>query len=220
MALREASDRRLGIIGAGKLGTTIARAALQAGYEVAIAGSGSTERIATIVDVLAHGAQVMTSTDVATHADVIVLAIPAHRFRELPRTLFDGRILIDAMNYWEPIDGVNEELATAPLGTSVLVQQWFSGARVVKSFNQLGYHDLDESRRAPGDLDRIGVAVAGDDPGAVSAVMRLADDLGYDAISVGSLSAGVALGPDGIIFGEALRADEIAALLWPIAQGA
>jgi predicted dinucleotide-binding enzyme len=220
MPLREAGDRRLGIIGAGKLGTTIARAALEAGYEVAIAGSGSTERIATIIDVLAHGAQVMTSVEVATHADVIVLAIPAHRFHELPRTLFDGKILIDAMNYWEPIDGVSEELATAPLGTSVLVQQWFSDARVVKSLNQLGYHDLDESRRPSGDPERIAVAVAGDDPAAVRAAMRLVDELGFDALWVGSLSAGAMLGPDGIIFGAALRADDLAELLWPIAKRA
>src|SRR5579859_6693715 len=145
----------------GKLGTTIARAALAAGYDVAISGSGPAERIALTIDVLAPGARAVTTAEVVRHADLIVLAVPTHRFRELPRDLFVGKIMIDPMNYWEPIDGVDEELAAAPDGTSVVVQERFPSARVVKSLNQLGYHELDESRRPAGAPDRIGIAAAG-----------------------------------------------------------
>lgn len=220
MSLRDLRERRLGIVGAGKLGTTVARAALEVGYDVAIAGSGSADRIALIVDVLAPGARVMTSAEVVQQADVILLAVPAHRFRELPRDLFDAKILIDAMNYWEPIDGVNEELASAPRGTSALVQEWFASARVVKGFNQLGYHEIDEDRRPSGEKGRIAVAVAGDDAAAVATVMRLIDDLGFDALNVGSLDAGVALQPDGLVFGVALTARDLSALLWDEARRA
>jgi predicted dinucleotide-binding enzyme len=209
------ASRILGIVGAGKLGTAIARAALEVGYDVAIAGSGEAERIALIVDVLAPGARVMTSAEVVAHADIIVLAVPAHRFRELPRDLFSGKIVVDAMNYWEPIDGFNEELAHAPRGTSALVQEWFATARVVKAFNQLGYHEIDEMRRPSGDSGRIAIAVAGDDEMAVAVVSRLVDELGFDAIRVGSLKDGVALQPDGFAFGVALTAPELAGLLWP-----
>jgi len=218
MSLREVNDRRIGIVGAGKLGTAVARAALDAGYDVAIAGSGPAERIALIVDVLAPGARVMTTSEVVDQTDLILLAVPTHRFRELDRDLFDGKILIDAMNYWEPIDGVNEELATAPRGTSVLVQSWFSSARVVKSFNQLGYHDVDEDRMARGERGRIAMAVAGDDREAVEVVRELVDALGFDALYVGPLEAGVALQPDGLVFGVALTATELGRLLWDEAK--
>jgi predicted dinucleotide-binding enzyme len=118
MSSGEAADRRLGIVGAGKVGTTIARAAMAAGYDVAISGSGPAERIALIIDVLAPGARAVTTDEVVRFADLLVLAVPMHRFRELPRDLFAGKILVDAMNYWEDIDGVDEELAAAPAGTA------------------------------------------------------------------------------------------------------
>src|ERR1700688_2935445 len=120
MSSTEVTDRRLGIVGAGKVGTTIARAAIAAGYDVAISGSGAAERIALIVEVLAPGARAVSTDEAVRNADIIVLAVPMHRFRELPRDLFAGKILIDAMNYWDEIDGADEELATAPMGTSVV----------------------------------------------------------------------------------------------------
>jgi len=213
-----ATSRRLGIVGAGKLGTTIARAAMDAGWNVAISGSGAPERIALIVDVLAPGARVMTTDEVARFAPLVVLALPAHRFKELSRDLFRDVILIDAMNYWEEIDGTNDELATAPRGTSALVQEWFSSARVVKSFNQLGYHDLDERQLPRGAGERVALGVAGDDPHAVEEVARLVDELGFEPLKVGSLAEGVALEPSGIAFGVALGANELARRLREVAD--
>jgi predicted dinucleotide-binding enzyme len=110
----EADDLRLGIVGAGKYGTTLARSAIAAGYDVAISGSGPADDIALTVDVLAAGAHAATTDEVVRHADMIVLAVPTHRFRELPRDLFAGKILIDAMNYWQPVDGDDPELTSAP----------------------------------------------------------------------------------------------------------
>jgi predicted dinucleotide-binding enzyme len=80
----EVDDLRLGIVGAGKFGTTLARAALAAGHDVAISGSGQPDEIALTVDVLAPGATAATTEEVVRQADVIVLAVPTHRFRELP----------------------------------------------------------------------------------------------------------------------------------------
>ena len=220
MSRSEAADRRLGIVGAGKLGTTIARAAIAARYDVAMSGSGTAERIALIVDVLAPGARAVSTDEVVDHADLIVLAVPMHRFRELPRDLFAGKILVDAMNYWEEIDGVDEELATAPTGTSVIVQKRYSSARVIKSLNQLGYHEFEEGRRPRGTPGRIAMAVAGDDRAAVLEVTQLVDRLGFDAVDVGPLESGVAMEPDGLVFGASYRADELSNLLWPEASSA
>ena len=215
MSSYEATDLRLGIVGAGKIGTAIARAAVAGGYDVAISGSGDVERIELIVEVLAPGAHAVTTDDVVRHADLIVLAVPMHRFRELPGDLFDGKILVDAMNYWEEIDGIDEDLATAPMGTSVVVQQHFPLARVVKSLNHLGYFKFDQGRRPRGAPDRLAMAAAGNDPDVVATVMHLIDRLGFDAVDAGPLDAGVALQPGGPVFGIGLSADKLTKLLSP-----
>jgi predicted dinucleotide-binding enzyme len=209
----EPTDRRLGIVGAGKAGTAIARAAVAGGYDVAISGSGPAERIELIVEVLAPGARALSTDEVVRYAGLIVLAIPMHRFRGLRRDLFAGKILVDAMNYWDEIDGVDGPFATAPAGTSVLVQEWFSSARVVKSLNHLGYFKFEKSRRPRGAPDRIAMAAAGDDPAAVAAVLQLIDSLGFDAVDAGNLEAGLALQPGGPIFGAGHSARELPSLL-------
>lgn len=205
----EVDDLRLGIVGAGKFGTTVARAAIAAGYDVAISGSGPADDIALTVDVLAAGAHAATTDEVVRHADIIVLAVPTHRFRELPRDQFAGKILIDAMNYWQPVDGDDPELTTAPGGTSTIVQGRFPTARVVKSLNQLGYHQFDENRRAEEAPDRIAIGVAGDDRLAVRKVMRLVDRLGFDPVDAGPLQNGRALEPDGSPIAQMYSAPEL-----------
>jgi predicted dinucleotide-binding enzyme len=197
----------LGIIGAGKMGTTLARAALEAGYDVAIAGSGAAEDIALTVDVLAPGARPVTTAQAAL-ADIVVLVVPMHRFRELPDARFAGKILVDAMNYWAPVDGDDAELAGG--GTSLVVQRRFPSARVVKALNQLGYHELEELRRPAGAPDRVAVAAAGEDRLAVRAVMGLIDRLGFDPVDAGPLANGRALEPDGSPFAVTYSAGDLA----------
>jgi len=209
----EVDDLRLGIVGAGKFGTTVARAAIAAGYDVAISGSGPADDIALTVDVLAAGAHAATTDEVVRHADIIVLAVPTHRFRELPRDQFAGKILIDAMNYWQPVDGDDPELTTAPGGTSTIVQGRFPTARVVKSLNQLGYHQLEETQRPMGEPDRIAIGAAGDDRLAVRKVMRLLDRLGFDPVDAGPLKNGSALEPDGSPIAATYSAEQLSKLV-------
>lgn len=220
MSRGETGVRRLGIVGAGRVGTTVARAAIAAGYEVAISGSGPAERIALIVEVLAPGARAVSTAEVLRHAHLIVLAVPMHRFRDLPHDLFAGKILIDAMNYWAEIDGADPELATAAAGTSDVVQEWFPSARVVKSLNQITYYKFDVGRRPHGAPGRLAIAAAGDDRAAVAAVMQFIDRLGFDAVDAGPLEQGLALEPNGPVFGGSYRADELSDLLSPAASSA
>ena len=209
----EVDDLRLGIVGAGKFGTTVARAAIAAGYDVAISGSGPADDIALTVEILALGAHAATTAEVVRHADIIVLAVPTHRFRELPRDLFAGKILIDAMNYWQPVDGDDPELKDAAHGTSIVVQERFPTARVVKSLNQLGYHQLEEHRRPKGAADRIALGAAGDDRLAVRKVMRLLDRLGFDPVDAGPLKNGSALEPDGSPIAATYSADQLSQVI-------
>ena len=209
----EVDDLRLGIVGAGKFGTTVARAAIAAGYDVAISGSGPADDIALTVDVLAAGAHAATTDEVVRHADIIVLAVPTHRFRELPGDQFAGKILIDAMNYWQPVDGDDPELTAALGGTSTIVQGHFPTARVVKSLNQLGYHQLEETQRPMGEPDRIAIGAAGDDRLAVRRVMRLLDRLGFDPVDAGPLKNGSALEPDGSPIAATYSAEQLSELV-------
>jgi predicted dinucleotide-binding enzyme len=213
MSNSEAAGRRLGIVGAGKAGTAIARAAVAGGYDVGISGSGPAERIELIVEVLAPGARALSTDEVAAYADLIVLAIPLHRLRELRPELFAGKVLVDAMNYWDEIDGVDGPFATAPAGTSMLVQDWFSSARVVKSLNHLGYFKFEKSRRPHGTPGRIGMAAAGNDRSAVATVLKLIETLGFDAVDAGNLESGLALQPGGPVFGVGHTAKELSNLL-------
>jgi 8-hydroxy-5-deazaflavin:NADPH oxidoreductase len=210
---RDVDDLHLGIVGAGKLGTTLARAAVAAGYDVAISGSGPADDIELTVDVLAPGARASTTDEVVRDADIVVLAVPMHRFRELPSDLFAGKILVDATNYWQPVDGDDPELTTAADGTSMIVQERFPSARVVKSLNQLGYHQLEENRRSEGARDRIAIGAAGDDRAAVDRVMRLIDRLGFDPVDAGPLKNGLALEPDGSPMAPTYSAQQLSKLV-------
>jgi hypothetical protein len=198
----------LGIVGAGKLGLTLARTAIAAGYEVMISGSGPADRIALQAEVLAPGARTGTSADVAAFADIVVLALPMHRFRELPPDLFGGKVLIDAMNYWPETDGDDIEMAGAAEGTSSVVQRRFPAAHVVKTLNQLGYPEIEEYARSDGS-DRIAIGVAGDDANSVRTAMQLLDRLGFDPVSAGPLANGRALEPDGSPYATTYTAAEL-----------
>jgi predicted dinucleotide-binding enzyme len=197
----------LGIVGAGKLGTALAKAAVDAGIAVTLT-SRDVEGTRLIAEVMVPGASVGTLDDVA-HADIVVLALPLHRLRDLPPGAFNGNIVVDAINWWEPVDGPMSRFGVGAAETSRLVRELFRGARVVKALNQLGYHDIEDGRRPAGSAERLGVAVAGDDPQAVITVSTLVDTLGFDPVAVGTLDEGQTLGPGGPAFGVAMTAPEL-----------
>ena len=204
---------KIAILGAGKVGTSLARVAIAAGYEVDIAGSGSPDRIRLVVEVLVPGAHAVTAAEAVHGAELVVLALPLHRFRDLDARLLADHTVLDIMNYWTPIDGRVSEFDDAPEGTSVLVQRALPDSRVVKTLNHIGYHELDEEPRPLGAPDRMALGVVGDDPDAVASVLAFLERIGFDAIDGGPLANGVAFQPGSPLFGAPYRADRFRELL-------
>ncbi|MCW3050619.1 MAG: oxidoreductase [Solirubrobacterales bacterium] len=196
------------MLGAGHVGPVIARVAIAAGYEVAIAASGDPERIALVTQVLIPGAEPRWAADAVDGADVVVLAIPIHRFPAFDPALVAGKVVVDVMNYWPPVDGVVGLFEDHRDGSSELVQDRLARSAIVKTLNHLGYHELEDDRRPAGSPDRRALGVAGDDPGAVDVVAEIVERIGYDAVRLGSLRAGRLLEPGGPVFGVALPGPE------------
>ena len=167
---------RIAVLGAGHVGPVIARLAIGAGHPVAIATSGDPEDIALIAELVIPGSRPRWASDAVADADIVVLAMPLHRFLDVDPALLSGRIVVDAMNYWPASDGT---LAAFEGGaSSEIVAERLSGSAVVKALNHIGYHELEDRARPAGAPDRRASGLAGDDPAAVDTVADLIDQMG------------------------------------------
>jgi 8-hydroxy-5-deazaflavin:NADPH oxidoreductase len=197
---------RLAVLGAGHVGPVIARLALRAGYPVAIATSGDPEDIALITELVIPGAQPQWTADAVADADIVVLAIPLHRFLDVDPALLNGKLVVDAMNYWPASDGVLKAFEDG--GSSEIVARRLPGSTVVKALNHIGYHELEDLARPAAAPDRRAAGVAGDDPAAVATIAGLVDRIGYEPLRLESLGAGRVLQPGGPVFGAVLTLAE------------
>jgi predicted dinucleotide-binding enzyme len=202
----------LGILGAGKLGTVLAQLAIKAGYQVYIAGSSDAAKIALSIKIITPGAVAVTAFDAIARADIVILALPLSKYQNLPVEPLEGKLVIDAMNYWWEVDGDIPELELAA-SSSEMVQSYLSGARVVKALSHVGYHNLYDNTRPAGAEDRKAIAIAGDNNIDNTLVSKLTDDLGFDPVIIGKLSSGKFLEPGTPMFGASVSASEVPRLM-------
>lgn len=181
----------IGVLGAGRVGTAVARQAVRAGHTVKIATAKPAADIALLTEVIVPGATAVDREELRG-ADLIVLAVPLHKYRSIDTAVLRDRVVIDTMNYWAPVDGFMDEFETGT-STSEVIAEFLGGARVVKTLNHIGYGDLEIDSYPAGDPQRRALAVAGDDAAAKALVQDFVDSLGYDAVDAGPLAAGRAL---------------------------
>lgn len=210
--------KTVGILGAGKVGIVLAQLALKAGYEVLIAGSGSVEKIALTVEVLAPGAKAVTAAEAEAKADLVILALPLSKYETIDRSGLDGKLVLDAMNYWWEVDGIRTDLTNPLQSSSELVQRFLSNSQVIKAFNHMGYHDLFDESAPAGTPKRKALALAGDDDAAIATVRSFIDDLGFDSLYVGPLANGIMLEPGSEVFGANVTLPELQAMIDRFAQ--
>jgi 8-hydroxy-5-deazaflavin:NADPH oxidoreductase len=198
----------IGILGAGKVGTAIARQAVKAGYKVLMATARPSVEISLIVEMTAPGARAVSAEAAVRESDIVVLALPLNKYRMLDPALLAGKIVIDVMNYWAPTDGVLDEFE-GDRSSSEIVQDHLAGARLVRTLNHIGYHELEEDGLPRGHADRRALAVAGDYPEARVLILGFIERLGFDAVDAGALINGRAFAAGTEIFARRHQREEM-----------
>ena len=175
---------KIGIIGAGHIGGTLARRLTQLGHDVTVANSRGPE---TLKDLAAEtGVRAATVEEAANDKEVVIVTIPEKAVPELPKGLFGANtVVVDTGNYYPRRDGKIAEIESGTTESRWVSQQL--GRPVVKAFNTIYAKHLLENGRPPRDGERIALPVAGDDPNAKAVVSRLIDELGFDAVDTGGL---------------------------------
>lgn len=211
----------IGFIGAGNIGSRLARLAVKAGYDVVVSNSRGPETLADLVRELGPRARAGKTLEAAGAGEIVVVTIPLKSYRSVPVEPLIGKIVIDTNNYYPQRDGHIPELDRESTTTSELLQAHLPQSRVVKAFNHIHAADLVTDGKPPGATDRRALAIAGDDQQAKSVVAQLIDQFGFDTVDVGPLAESWRIQRDTPGYGprrnaEQLRADLAAARRPPL----
>ncbi|MEU9356902.1 NAD(P)-binding domain-containing protein [Streptomyces sp. NPDC048301] len=177
----------IGIIGSGLVGGSVARLAVDAGYNVVLSNSRGPASIAELVQELGPSARAATVDEAIEAGDIIALPVPLASFEALPADKLAGKIVLDQTNYY-PEFWRNAELDAGRLTSSELVQRHLTGSLVVKGLHNLDWNHMYSNARPKGDAERTTLPIAGDDPAAKRTVVRFLEAVGYDVVDAGSLA--------------------------------
>lgn len=178
----------IGIIGAGHIGSQVARAAIAKGYDVVISNSRGPETLTELVTELGPKARAATAEDAAAAGDFAVVTVPLKAYQNVPVEPLAGKIVIDTNNYYFERDGHFPVLDEGRETTSGLLQRHLPTSRVAKGFNHITAADITTDGKPAGAEDRRALATASDFDDAAELVTRFYDELGFDTVNVGPLA--------------------------------
>lgn len=186
----------IGIIGAGNIGSVLARLSVDAGYDVVLANSRGPQTLQDFVagvqnrDSARGSIRAGTAEEAASAGDLVVVTVPLKNVDQVPAGPLAGKVVIDTCNYYPQRDGRIAELEDESTTTSELVQRHLGSARVVKGFNHIYATDLGSRGTPAGTAHRRALAIAGDDASAKETVASYMDELGFDSVDLGALAEG------------------------------
>lgn len=201
--------KTIGLIGAGHIGSQLARLSVAAGYDVVISNSRAPEALSALVMELGPHARAGTALDAAKAGDVVVVAIPLRNYRLVPVEPLANKIVIDTNNYYPQRDGHIPELDDESTTTSELLQAHLPTSKVVKAFNHIYAAELTTDGKPNGTKDRRGLVIAGNDEEAKATVADLLDRFGFDAVDAGPLREGWRIQRDTPGYGPRRTAEEL-----------
>jgi predicted dinucleotide-binding enzyme len=199
----------IGIIGAGKIGSQVARLAIRSGHDVVISNSRGPDTLAGLVAELGPKARAATPAEAGAAGDIVVVAVPLKSYREVPVAPLAGKVVIDTNNYYPQRDGHIAELDRESTTTAELLQAHLPTSKVVKAFNHIYAAALTTEGQPPGSKNRRALVIAGDDPRAKATVAALIDGFGFDVVDAGPLAEGWRIQRDTPGYGPRRTTDEL-----------
>jgi len=201
--------KTIGLIGAGHIGSQVARLAVANGYDVVISNSRGPEALSDLVAELGPRARAGAVMDAARSGDIVVVTVPLKNYAAVPVEPLAGKIVIDTNNYYPERDGHMPELDNESTTTSELLQKHLPTSKVVKGFNHIYAAELTTHGQPAGSKNRRALVIAGDDPGAKAVVTHLLDQFGFDTVDAGPLKEGWRIQRDTPGYGPRRTAEEL-----------
>jgi 8-hydroxy-5-deazaflavin:NADPH oxidoreductase len=211
--------KTIGLIGAGNIGSQIARAAIASGYDVVISNSRGPETLTDLVSELGPRARAGTTREAAAAGDLVVVAIPLRAIGDVPAESLVGKTVIDTNNYYPRRDGNIAALDDDSLTSSELLQSRLPGAHVIKAFNHIYARQITTEGTPSGTRNRRALAIAGDNTAAKAQVAELIDDFGFDVTDVGPLAESWRIQPGTPGYVQRINAEELTAALASAKRG-
>lgn len=199
----------IGIIGAGHIGSQLARLAVAKGHDVVISNSRGPQSLTDLIAELGPKARADTADGAAKAGEIVVVTIPLKNYRSVPVEPLAEKIVIDTCNYYPSRDGHIPELDNESTTTSELIAAHLPKSKVVKAFNHIYAADLTKDGQLAGTRNRRALIVAGDDPAAKAKVGELIDSFGFDVVDLGPLKEGWRIQRDTPGYGPRRNAEEL-----------
>ncbi len=200
----------IGLIGAGHIGSQVARLAIASGYDVVVSNSRGPETLADLVEELGSHARAATAAEAAAAGDLVVVSVPLKVINELPVEPLANKTVIDTNNYYAQRDGQIAELDNGSTTSAALLQDHLPAAHVVKAFNHIRFDHLTDHATPRGTDNRRALVISGDHPTANLQVTELLDEFGFDTVDLGPLAESWRIEPGTPGYGPHLTAGDMA----------